>query len=71
MPEGCLIDFVYVYMYTRICIHVHVYAHMYMCIRIGDVYTYTYSLWTLCIVCRHCAWFVDTVHIHIYPVHHK
>ena len=36
----------YVYARIRVCMYMR---------RIRDVSVYTYSLWTLCIVCRHCA----------------
>ena len=35
---------------------IHADMYVYMCIRMyTHVYAYTYSLWTVCIVCRHCA----------------
>ena len=48
--------------------HIHVHPYKYTRRIRTHVYVYTYSLSTLCIVCRHCAWFVDKhMHIYVYP----
>ena len=56
---------------------IHVYGYTYTCIHVRDTYTfiYAYTHTRICIVCGHCAQFVDTVTFtwvkSVDTVHHK